>query len=105
MAQSVILLSDVAGLGQLGDQCKVKDGYARNYLIPLRLAASATAKTPGTLLKLPSKDSSPKNIFPAGLKLVCSDAESMANAMGKSKCVPNLGTSAGAKFTDTRVGG
>ncbi len=42
MAQSIILLSDVAGLGQLGDQCKVKEGYARNYLIPMRLAMYST---------------------------------------------------------------
>ena len=34
MPQSVILISDVPGLGQLGDTFKVKDGFARNYLIP-----------------------------------------------------------------------
>lgn len=43
MAQSVILIADVPGLGQLGDQCKVKEGYARNYLFPQRLAVLATA--------------------------------------------------------------
>lgn len=42
MAQSVILLSDVPGLGQLGDHCKVKEGFARNYLIPQRLAMYST---------------------------------------------------------------
>ncbi len=42
MSQSVILLSDVPGLGQLGDNCKVKDGFARNYLLPQRLAMYAT---------------------------------------------------------------
>jgi large subunit ribosomal protein L9 len=42
MSQSVILIADVPGLGQLGDLCKVKDGFARNYLIPQRLAMSAT---------------------------------------------------------------
>lgn len=42
MAQSVILISDVPGLGQLGDTCKVKEGFARNYLIPQRLAMVAT---------------------------------------------------------------
>lgn len=42
MSQSVILLSDVPGLGQLGDSCKVKEGFARNYLIPQRLAIYAT---------------------------------------------------------------
>lgn len=42
MPQTVILLSDVPGLGQVGDQCKVKDGYARNYLLPQRLAVIST---------------------------------------------------------------
>jgi large subunit ribosomal protein L9 len=42
MAQNVILIADVPGLGQLGDNCKVKEGYARNYLIPHRLAMVAT---------------------------------------------------------------
>ncbi len=42
MPQSVILLADVPGLGQLGDHCKVKEGFARNYLIPERLAMYAT---------------------------------------------------------------
>lgn len=42
MPQSVILISDVPGLGQLGDNCKVKNGFARNYLIPEGLAMVAT---------------------------------------------------------------
>lgn len=43
MPQQVILTSDVPGLGQVGDVCKVKEGYARNYLLPQRLAIIATA--------------------------------------------------------------
>ena len=38
----IILLEKVANLGNLGDVVKVKDGYARNYLIPSRLARRAT---------------------------------------------------------------
>jgi large subunit ribosomal protein L9 len=38
----VILLEKVANLGNLGDIVKVKDGYARNYLIPTRQARRAT---------------------------------------------------------------
>ena len=39
----IILLEKVVNLGQLGDVVKVKDGYARNFLIPQRKARRATA--------------------------------------------------------------
>lgn len=38
----IILLDKVVNLGNLGDIVKVKDGYARNFLIPSRLARRAT---------------------------------------------------------------
>jgi large subunit ribosomal protein L9 len=38
----VILLEKVVNLGNLGDVVKVKDGYARNFLIPTRQARRAT---------------------------------------------------------------
>jgi large subunit ribosomal protein L9 len=38
----VILMEKVANLGNLGDVVKVKDGYARNFLIPTRQARRAT---------------------------------------------------------------
>ena len=38
----IILLEKVANLGNLGDVVKVKDGYARNFLIPTRQARRAT---------------------------------------------------------------
>ena len=38
----VILLDRIHNLGDLGDLVKVKPGYARNYLIPHRLAVPAT---------------------------------------------------------------
>jgi large subunit ribosomal protein L9 len=38
----VILLEKVANLGNLGDVVRVKDGYARNFLIPTRQARRAT---------------------------------------------------------------
>jgi large subunit ribosomal protein L9 len=38
----IILLEKVGKLGNLGDVVKVKDGYARNYLIPSKLARRAT---------------------------------------------------------------
>lgn len=38
----VILIDKVANLGNLGDVVKVKDGYARNFLIPTGRARRAT---------------------------------------------------------------
>ena len=38
----VILLEKVANLGNLGDVVRVKDGFARNFLIPQRKARRAT---------------------------------------------------------------
>ncbi|AEK62310.1 ribosomal protein L9 [Collimonas fungivorans] len=38
----VILLEKVVNLGNLGEVVRVKDGYARNFLIPQRMARRAT---------------------------------------------------------------
>jgi large subunit ribosomal protein L9 len=41
----VILLEDVHGVGEAGSVEEVADGYARNYLIPRKLAIQATSST------------------------------------------------------------
>jgi large subunit ribosomal protein L9 len=38
----VILIDEIRGLGTRGDVVNVKDGYARNYLLPKNLAREAT---------------------------------------------------------------
>ncbi|MCH2547148.1 MAG: 50S ribosomal protein L9 [Alphaproteobacteria bacterium] len=38
----IILIERLQNLGQIGDKVKVKDGYARNYLIPQKKALRAT---------------------------------------------------------------
>jgi large subunit ribosomal protein L9 len=42
MAMEIILRADVQHLGKIGEVVKVKDGYARNYLLPKGLAYPAT---------------------------------------------------------------
>jgi large subunit ribosomal protein L9 len=39
MATELLLLADIENLGKAGDVVKVKDGYARNFLLPKDLAA------------------------------------------------------------------
>ena len=39
MSRELILMADVEGLGLEGAKVKVSDGYARNFLIPRKLAA------------------------------------------------------------------
>ena len=45
----VILTEEIRGLGTRGDVVAVKDGYARNYLIPKNMAREAT---PGNLKQI-----------------------------------------------------
>ena len=40
----VILLQDVKSLGKKGEIVNVNDGYARNFILPKKLGAEATAK-------------------------------------------------------------
>lgn len=40
----VIVVNDKLGLGELGDQINVRDGYARNFLIPRKFVIEATDK-------------------------------------------------------------
>ena len=42
MSVQVILMDDVAHLGKIGDTVHVRDGYARNYLLPKGLAEPVT---------------------------------------------------------------
>ena len=43
----VILLEKLTNLGNLGDVVRVKDGFARNFFIPQRMARRATATAIG----------------------------------------------------------
>ena len=38
----VILTADVKALGKKGDKVKVSDGYAKNFLLPKKLAVEAS---------------------------------------------------------------
>ena len=44
----VIFLQDVKGKGKEGQMMEISDGYARNYLLPRKLAVEATADAVNT---------------------------------------------------------
>ena len=67
----IILLEKLSNLGQLGDVVKVKDGFARNYLIPHGKAKRAT---PANLAEFEKRR--------ADLEKVQADALSGAQAVG-----------------------
>ena len=45
----VILLQDVRGKGKKGQMLEVSDGYARNYILPRKMAIEATADAVNTM--------------------------------------------------------
>ncbi len=53
----VVLLQDVKGVGEAGQLKDVAEGYARNYLLPKKLAAVAT---PGAMKDLEIKQAAEK---------------------------------------------
>ena len=45
----VILMQDVKGKGKKGQMLEISDGYARNFLLPRKLAVEATADAVNTM--------------------------------------------------------
>ena len=70
----IILLDDVATLGQRGEVRDVSDGYARNYLLPHKLALHATPANMKNLEQIKARQDSQV----AKLK---ADAETQARAI------------------------
>ena len=52
----VILLKDIQGTGKKDQILEISDGYARNYLLPRKLAREATAEAVNALEKSKSAD-------------------------------------------------
>ena len=73
----VILLERIANLGQLGEVVKVRDGFARNYLIPKGKAKRAT---PGNIAEIELRRS----------ELEQAQAEALAQAQERSSKLDGL---------------
>ena len=80
----IILLDKVVNLGNLGDVVKVKDGYARNFLIPQRMAKRAT---PAAMAEFEARRA----------ELEKAAAEKLAAAQGVADKMSGLSVSVGRK--------
>ena len=56
----IILLEKIANVGNLGDVVKVKDGFARNFLIPQGKAKRATRREPEAASRPSAPSSKPR---------------------------------------------
>ena len=75
----VILSQDIQTLGKLGDVVKVKDGYARNFLIPGKLAYRAT---PANLKRIEQQEKKRR----AQEEQAKQEAEALADKLSKVSC-------------------
>jgi large subunit ribosomal protein L9 len=75
----VILLEDMKGLGVRGDTVRVSDGYARNYLIPHKIAISAA----GSGARVFREEEKQRSVRENRIKR---SAEKTASEMGKTSC-------------------
>jgi large subunit ribosomal protein L9 len=71
----VILMEKVANLGDLGAVVRVKDGYARNFLIPQKMARRATAQA---IAEFEAKRAELEKIAAAKLALAKTQGEKMS---------------------------
>ncbi len=77
--EEVILAEDVVKLGKIGDVVKVKDGFARNFLIPQKKAYLATAQN----LKKIEQQKAKKLAAEEKIK---KEAEELAQKLAKVSC-------------------
>lgn len=71
----VLLLDDIEKLGYLGDVVEVKQGYARNYLLPQRLAVIPTERAVKSIENERAKRAEQRKIAVEQLKKVCQSIE------------------------------
>jgi large subunit ribosomal protein L9 len=79
----VILSQDVRALGKTGQVVKVKDGYARNYLIPEKLACMAT---PANLRRIEQLEKKRKAQYLQDKQA----AEILAEKLSKASCTVSV---------------
>jgi large subunit ribosomal protein L9 len=91
MVTEVLLMAEIADLGIEGDVVKVSDGYARNYLLPRKLAAPVTEATRRKLVKL-------REVRDVERKVVLTAAKDMAARVEKLSCTIAMKTAGEGKL-------
>ena len=87
----VLLLEDVKGQGKKGELIKVSDGYAKNYLIPRKLAKEATD---AVMNELKAKEESRQH----KLAVERAEAQALADKVSALSVVIRQQAGAGDKF-------
>ncbi len=87
----VLLLQDVKGQGKKGELIKVSDGYAKNYLIPRKLAKEATD---AVLNELKAKEESRQH----KIAVERAEAQALADKIAAINIVIRQQAGAGGKF-------
>jgi len=85
MSTEVILMENIDGLGAEGQVVRVTDGYARNYLLPRKLAAPVTEATRRQI----EKKRKERETQLAGEK---ADAEKLAAVVAQTSCTITVKT-------------
>ena len=75
----VILREDIENLGKTGERMKVKNGYARNFLFPRKLAVVATEKN----LKVVEEEKRRRALL---LQKELEEAKALAERISKASC-------------------
>ena len=75
----VILTEEIKSIGQPGDLLTVKDGYARNYLLPNNKAVQATTQNM-------KQFEHQKRLIGEKLNKIKSEAEKLAKKLGQISC-------------------
>ena len=75
----VVLLEDIPRLGKMGDLIQTKDGYARNYLLPKKIAVPANPQNLKTL-------EHQKTLLQQKQNRIKRDAEKLAQKIEKISC-------------------
>lgn len=79
MAIEVLLMDEVENLGAAGDVVNVAEGYARNFLLPRKLAAPVSEATRRRLVKLQQDRE-------VARKMALESAKQVAGKLGNASC-------------------